>query len=253
MKMLPEEKNLLEEIRATGVEIDDIEELMHMDQNDKALVPIVVKYIKRFEETNYRELLVRALGVKGFTEASDVLLDEFYRSDDLHYKWAIGNTISIIADPNIVSEMIEISLNKEHGAARGMIVYELGRFKDERIKDVLISLLDDEIMKGYALHSLKLLKDESTRKYAERFLDCDIDWVRKEAESMIRKLDKLKIKEQEKEKARKAKEKEKEKARKARELEREKAKKAKEQEKEKARKAKEKEKAKKAKEKEKSK
>ena len=42
--MLPEEKNLLEEIRATGVEIDDIEELMHMDQNDKALVPIVVKY-----------------------------------------------------------------------------------------------------------------------------------------------------------------------------------------------------------------
>ena len=43
MEMLPEEKNLLEEIRATGVEIDDIEELMHMDQNDKALVPIVVK------------------------------------------------------------------------------------------------------------------------------------------------------------------------------------------------------------------
>ena len=251
MEMLPEEKNLLEEIRATGVEIDDIEELMHMDQNDKALVPIVVKYIKRFEETNYRELLVRALGVKGFTEASEVLLDEFYRSDDLHYKWAIGNTISIIADPNIVSEMIEISLNKEHGAARGMIVHELGRFKDERIKDVLISLLDDEDVDGYALHSLKLLKDESTRKYAERFLDCDIDWIRKEAESMIRKLDKLKIKEQEKEKARKAKEKEK--ARKARELEREKAKKAKEQEKEKARKAKEKEKAKKAKEKEKSK
>ena len=247
MEMLPEEKNLIEEIRATGVEIDDIEELMHMDQNDKALVPIVVKYIKRFEETNYRELLVRALGVKGFTEASEVLLDEFYRSDDLHYKWAIGNTISIIADPNIVSEMIEISLNKEHGAARGMIVHELGRFKDERIKDVLISLLDDEDVDGYALHSLKLLKDESTRKYAERFLDCDIDWIRKEAESMIRKLDKLKIKEQEKEKARKAKEKEK--ARKARELEREKAKKAKEQEKEKARKAKEKEKAKKAKEK----
>ena len=36
MEMLPEEKNLLEEIRATSVEIDDIEELMHMDQNDKA-------------------------------------------------------------------------------------------------------------------------------------------------------------------------------------------------------------------------
>ena len=31
MEMLPEEKNLLKEIRATGVEIDDIEELMHMD------------------------------------------------------------------------------------------------------------------------------------------------------------------------------------------------------------------------------
>ena len=69
MEMLPEEKNLLEEIRATGVEIDDIEELMHMDENDKDLVPIVVKYIKRFEETNYRELLVRALGVKGFWKA----------------------------------------------------------------------------------------------------------------------------------------------------------------------------------------
>ena len=214
MKMLPEEKNLLEEIRATGVEIDDIEELMHMDENDKDLVPIVVKYIQRFKETNYRELLVRALGVKGFTEAFDVLLDEFYKAENgKSYKWAIGNTISIIADPNIVSEMIEISLNKEHGAARGMIVHELWRFKDERIKDVLISLLDDEIMKGYALHSLKFLKDESTRKYAERFLDCDIKWIRKEAESMIKKLDKLKLKEEEKEKAKKARELEREKAR----------------------------------------
>ena len=108
--MLPEEKNLLEEIRATGVEIDDIEELMHMDQNDKDLVPIVVKYIQRFKETNYRELLVRALGVKGFTEATDVLLDEFYKAKNgKSYKWVIGNIISIIADPNIVSEMIEIS------------------------------------------------------------------------------------------------------------------------------------------------
>ena len=115
----------------------------------------------------------------------------------------------------------------------------------------MISLFDDEIMKGYVLHSLKLLKDESTRKYAERFLDCDIDWIRKEAESMIRKLDKLKIKEQEKEKARKAKEKEKEKTKKTKKLEREKAKKAKEQEKEKARKAKEKEKARKLKRKKK--
>ena len=232
MKMLPEEKNLLEEIRATGVEIDDIEELMHMDENDKDLVPIVVKYIQRFKETNYRELLVRALGVKGFTEATDVLLDEFYKAENgKSYKWAIGNTISIIADPNIVPEMIEISLNKEHGAARGMIVHELWRFKDERIKDVLISLLDDEIMKGYALHSLKFLKDESTRKYAERFLDCDIKWIRKEAESMIKKLDKLKLKEEEKEKAKKARELEREKAKKAKELEKEKAKKAKEQEK----------------------
>ena len=232
MKMLPEEKNLLEEIRATGVEIDDIEELMHMDQNDKALVSIVVKYIKRFEETNYRELLVRALGVKGFTEASDVLLDEFDKAENgKSYKWAIGNTISIIADPNIVPEMIEISLNKEHGAARGMIVHELWRFKDERIKDVLISLLDDEDVDGYALHSLKFLKDESTRKYAERFLDCDIKWIRKEAESMIKKLDKLKLKEEEKEKAKKARELEREKAKKAKELEKEKAKKAKEQEK----------------------
>ena len=111
--------------------------------------------------------------------------------------------------------MIEISLNKEHGAARGMIVHELWRFKDERIKDVLISLLDDEIMKGYALHSLKFLKDESTRKYAERFLDNDIKWIRKEAESMIRKLDKLKLKEEEKEKAKKARELEREKARRA--------------------------------------
>ena len=212
--MLPEEKNLLEEIRATGVEIDDIEELMHMDENDKDLVPIVVKYIQRFKETNYRELLVRALGVKGFTEAFDVLLDEFYKAENgKSYKWAIGNSISIIADPNIVSEMIEISLNKEHGTARVMIVRELGRFKDERIKDVLISLLDDEIMKGYALHSLKFLKDESTRKYAERFLDCDIKWIRKEAESMIKKLDKLKLKEEEKEKAKKARELEREKAR----------------------------------------
>ena len=168
MKMLPEEKNLLEEIRATGVEIDDIEELMHMDENDKDLVPIVVKYIQRFKETNYRELLVRALGVKGFTEATDVLLDEFYKAENgKSYKWAIGNTISIIADPNIVSEMIEISLNKEHGSARVMIVRELGRFKDEKIKNILISLLDDEQVDGFALHSLKLLKDESTRKYAE--------------------------------------------------------------------------------------
>lgn len=77
---------LLNDIRARGVEISNINDLMKMDKSFKDLVPIVLKHIREIDDEGDKEFLVRCLGVKGFTEATEQLIMEFHKSEDPVYK-----------------------------------------------------------------------------------------------------------------------------------------------------------------------
>jgi hypothetical protein len=189
MKILDKEK-LIEEVRDKGVEINNIDELKKINSKYKDLISILLKYLIEVEDEGDKEFLVRCLGVKGFTEASKTLIDEFYKSNNSSLKWAIGNTLSIILDNTIVPEMVQIVKEKEHGTARQMIVDGLGNFKEQYVELALIELLNDDQVVGHAISALGKIGDKSVIEKIEPFKNHKVNWIRKEAERAIKRLSK---------------------------------------------------------------
>lgn len=185
---------LLREVREQGVEIDSINDLMKIDAKYKDLVPILLKYLQEFDDETDKEFIVRCLGVKGFKMASKPLIQEFYRSDNSLYKWAIGNTLSIIQDENSLPDLLRIVQEKQHGIARQMIVDGLGCFKSEAVKDVLIKLLDDDDVVGHAISAIRKMNEPDLIKHIEPFTDHKVTWIRNEAKKAIKKLQKTQLK-----------------------------------------------------------
>jgi len=187
MKTLDKE-NLLQEVREKGVEITSINDLMKINVKYRDLVPILIRNLQEIDDENDKEFIVRCLGVKGFSEASKPLIQEFYKSNNLTFKWAIGNTLSIIQDKDSLPDLIKIVQEKEHGTARQMIVDGLGSFKTENVKDVLIQLLNDDEVAGHAISAMAKMGDAELVKYIEPFLNYKVKWVRNEANKAIKKL-----------------------------------------------------------------
>ena len=69
-------KEFLEEINKSGYNFNSIYDLMLLDEKDKNIVPVFLKYLKLFD-LDTRKNLVRFLGVKGFDETIPLLENEF--------------------------------------------------------------------------------------------------------------------------------------------------------------------------------
>jgi hypothetical protein len=109
-------------------------------------------------ETRELEMVVRALTEKGMTTATDRLL-MFFKDNAKRQAsgllWAVGNALHTIAPHDHLTEVLTICQNCEWGRARQMLVLHLSRFKNtEQVFQTLISLLQDESVKGHALEAL---------------------------------------------------------------------------------------------------
>lgn len=184
-------EELLKDIRAKGVDISSINDLIKMDKRFKDLVPIVVEHLKNIEDESDKEFLIRCLGIKGFTDATEQLLEEFNKTDTITFKWAIGNSLAIIEDKSHVNELLEIAQNKEHGIARQMIVVALGKMKVKEAFSVLIKLLEDDDLVGHAIGALAYYNDPAVIQYLIPLESHKVGWIKKEASKVIEKLQKL--------------------------------------------------------------
>jgi len=152
------QRNFLEEINKSGYNFNSIYDLMLLDEKDKNIVPVFLKYLKLFE-LDIKKHLVRFLGVKGFVSASKFLLEEFHKTKDFIYRFAIANTLSLIQDENILEDLIEIVENRMYGEARIPIIYRLYKFKNFQLEKVLMKLLNDKEVSKIAEYSLNKLKN----------------------------------------------------------------------------------------------
>lgn len=151
------QRNFLEEINKSGYNFNSIYDLMLLDEKDKNIVPVFLKYLKLFE-LDIKKHLVRFLGVKGFVSASKFLLEEFHKTKDFIYRFTIANTLSLIQDENILEDLIEIIENRMYGEARIPIIYRLYKFKNFQLEKVLVKLLNDKEVSEVAEYSLNELK-----------------------------------------------------------------------------------------------
>ena len=103
-------------------------------------------------------------------------------------KWAIGNTLEILATDKYADELISLASDKKHGSARQMIVVGLGRLKSPQVVDVLIGLLDDEEVCGHAVMALGKLKAIKSAPKLKALREHPKRWIKTEVNKALKRM-----------------------------------------------------------------
>jgi hypothetical protein len=140
-----------------------------------------------------KESIIRALSVpwaKG-TEASKLLVDEFRNQvSNPGLQWSIGNALSVVADDDVLDDVVGLIQVKQYGKAREMLVVTLGNMKISCLESFLIGLFDDEDLIGYAIMAPGKLKSRKARPFIGHALTHPKGWVRREAKKALKRIEK---------------------------------------------------------------
>ena len=166
---------------------------------DNVVVPIILKYLDLFEREGCKLQFMNALGVNGFYEASEYLINEYKKNVPPNYNQPMLNevsqTLARIQDDRFIDTYIEFISGKVTMEA-GYIVEMLGNMKVEKAVPALINLVDCvaiipdkwyesvlEEQKFYVSHcaikALANFKDKQLIGHLEKFLTPEkLDWIR---------------------------------------------------------------------------
>lgn len=194
-----ESQRVTKALLRAGVKVDSVFDLVNSRSSYKEAIPVLVELLPTVQDTWIKEGVVRALAVKEAVDkgVDQVMVREFEVIDpnapplDQGLKWAIANTISVVARDSVFEKLSSLARDKQHGKAREMLVVALGNMKKtpEAI-NVLIDMLSDDVVVGHAAMALGKLKATQAIPALENLLDHPKDWVRKEAERAIKKISK---------------------------------------------------------------
>jgi HEAT repeat protein len=186
---------IVQELRDAAFAVESISDLYNKKLSYERAIPILVAWLPCSTSPIVKEEIVRALSVKWArnTPASKALVDEFERAEGPTadgLRWAIGNSLEVLANDEIADEMIEVATDRRYGKAREMVVVGLGKLKDARVTDVLLKLLDDDEVVGHAVMALGRLRARAARSRIESLLNHPKPWIRKEVKKALSSIDK---------------------------------------------------------------
>lgn len=106
--------------------------------------------------------------------------------------WAIGNALVRVAGDEVTHEIVELVKEPRLGVARQTLAEVLGRTKSPtpEVVDALVGLLEDDQIRGHAIHALGKLKAIETQAAIAKYLEDSKAWVRKEARKALRAIEK---------------------------------------------------------------
>lgn len=178
MRELDKYKFLME-LNSYGYRFRDFNEVKLIYKDDKVLIPVILKYLDSISDFSDKEYLVRCITKKGYFEATEKLLSEFYCSTKYLYKWAIGNALYTIKDTRFIMEYIKIVRDARNAGTRQMIVLLLGLIRSEEAKMALLEVLHQDDITLHVIDALSKYKDKTIIPYLEYFVDDVIEqqWI----------------------------------------------------------------------------
>lgn len=186
---------LFADLRSVGFEVNTVAELR---KNGHArVVPVLTRWLR---ETDYQPLkrdIIATLGSNwARPSAAQSLIDEFHCSQpaadlsETGLRWHIGDVLERVADESVLDELIKIASNVEFGRDRSFVVVALGNVSRavERVIPVLIELLDDPFVAGYAAMAVGKLGAIEARPKLRELTNHSERWVRDEASKALARI-----------------------------------------------------------------
>ena len=185
---------VLTDLRQSGFAVESVADLYVEKLDYKEAVPVLLHWLPRISNSDVKQSIVRALSVRwAKPTAAAPLIKEFRAASDPRgngIKWAIANTLSVVADDGVVESIVSLVRDKQHGKSREMLALALANMRCETVLPVLVELLEDKQVAGHAVIALGKLKAKGVRPLIEPFLQHKEAWVRREAKKALAKIDK---------------------------------------------------------------
>lgn len=198
-------QRLIDEVNQAGYSIQFLFQLSFMDIEDaKVLTPIIKKYIGMFDRKVINNSLIADLGVKGNTDLTDFMIEQFRKPNDCgpdtigwngSRRWAASNALLQFRDKSRLDEYIEIVENEDTCDDSCLIIKLIGKIKTEKSLRCLIRLLKSPNyqIQAWAIDALGGFgKYEEVEDLILSFLEDGHDLVREKAKSSIKKIRKTK-------------------------------------------------------------
>ncbi len=149
---------VLKELSKVGIQVEWISDLYSQKLINKKCIPILLHWLPLVENKDVKEDIVRALSIPWAKPiAAPVLIKEFRKLRNFEFqglKWAIGNALAVVADDTVFTDIVDLVSDRRYGRSREMLVVALGNMKDLRSQHILINLLEDDEVVGYAIMAL---------------------------------------------------------------------------------------------------
>lgn len=164
---------MVSELEANGCNV--VNNIPHSTFSDSD-IEIILKYMGKFEESNYNGIIISCLHRSKKRHLSSILLDEYISTDIKgvydYYRWSIGDALYAINDKSNLKRYMDIISDKSYGVSRQMIVMLVGKIKDTSSIDLLLKLVwsyDYDVL-PHAIWALGRYKTKETADEIYRFM-----------------------------------------------------------------------------------
>lgn len=197
-KEMRDNRKIAAKLRPLGIHISSIYDLVNTSKPYPEAIPVLIELLSEIESPMIKEGLVRALTVKyGGAELLVTLLEEYKKCNRPKFNehslcWAIANAISEVAIKTDYDKVVSLLSDKTYGKARQPLILYLKRYKFDNAGEILIELLDDEDVFGYAIVALGKIKVKNANAIPKLrdFLNHPHGPIRKESAGAIAKIEK---------------------------------------------------------------
>lgn len=187
------DNQLIADLQKVGANVSSIFDLV---SSREPLLPEVAEVLLShldLEHTRWiLEGIVRALGNRSAPKETFGRLYRLFKTDQVDVnRWAVANTMEIIARQGNISELLDLVADRKYGSDRQMLAVALGRVGkgDKRALAALVALLDDDDVLGHAVIGLRILSDSDALSSLQKVDRARVKkWVQKELDDAIRKL-----------------------------------------------------------------
>lgn len=183
---------LLSDLNAAGARVSGVFDLVN---SATPLTPqvgdVLLRHLKLPHARGTLEGIVRALADKAAPEGTFECLCRLFTSDANVDKWAVANSMEVVARSRNKADLLKLLANKKYGRNRQMLAVAAGKVGkgDEEVLRVLIDLLGDVELQGHAVIGLRQLGDSSAVPALSKIDQSQVPaWVRKEIAKAIKKL-----------------------------------------------------------------
>jgi hypothetical protein len=157
------EAPLVSDLRAAGVQVSSVWDLVNTKKPYPLLVPILFAHLDRAYPEKVREGIARALAVPESRSLWYELVDRYLRETDSTtngMKWALHLAIAAAADVTVLDSLIRLAADRRHGRNRALFVDALGRIDDPRARAALEELANDP----HLAEDVRRVRKQNTRR-----------------------------------------------------------------------------------------